>query len=71
MDAEVSTRSRELWASVIGRAIADLGRKNHRSDALRWLNDRKRRNAGSFIWVCESLGWNADAIRSKVLKEKD
>lgn len=58
---------RNLWASVMAQALNDL--RDH-SPAIQgwaraWLYDDSA-NARSFVWICNLLGLNPEAVRERV-----
>ena len=63
---------RALWAAVLVRAIDDLDLDQSKKDvriyesAVRWFNNARNTDIGSFIWVCEILGHDPDKTRDKI-----
>ena len=59
-----------LWASVMHQAIKDLSSKKYmeRNSAKYWITRRKNNGIGSFVWICKVLGWDADKVRTRVLR---
>lgn len=55
-----------LWAKVLQRAKRDLGERNRRGAALRWINDGAR-DVGSFQWVCNVLNCTVEKVRCDFL----
>ncbi len=58
---------KQLWASVIHRAVIDLKKKNHKDKALAWIKSKEKAEQ-SFIWCCGVLDIDPDKTRSKILK---
>ena len=63
----ISQPERELWGAVVIRALDDLAETGKEAPRLRqaaraWLMSDKTR-VGSFIWICESVGLDAAAVR--------
>ena len=51
-----------LWAAVLLVTVEDLnGDEQAKAAAKAWL-DSASREIGSFLWVCEALGLNANAV---------
>jgi len=58
---------RALIAAILQRALEDLALGDpHRSRVLAWIDaDGNESGPGSFLWCCEALALNADAVRSQ------
>lgn len=41
--------------------------EKNRYQAKFWIKNRKDNGPGSFIWVCDALGLEADVVRDKIL----
>lgn len=60
-----------LWASVVRLAAADMvhtGRhvkEPHKTQALAWFMS-KAQHIGSFLWCCDMLGLDVQAVREKL-----
>lgn len=60
------TRERGLWLSVLWQALNDLvkdAKPKEQQRARRWVMDQ-RLYIGSFNWVCDSIGFDADSLRT-------
>ena len=57
----------DLWSSVLERAIEDLKDDKEYHSAMYWFRNRKNTGVGSFIWVCDTFGYDADKTRDKIL----
>ena len=57
---------RGLWASVIVQAIKDMDSRILCDGrvAKNWMYAARHNNVGSFEWICEMLGLDADRIRT-------
>ena len=59
--------TRQLWISVLERAILDLEYIDLRDRALAWIESR-REGIGSFVWICRFyLGLDPNKARTAVL----
>ena len=58
---------KDLWAAVLDRAIEDLRSDKEHHSAMYWIGNRKNTGVGSFLWVCDTLGFDADKTRDKIL----
>lgn len=56
-------------AAVVAQAVRDVGDKNARESALRWINSPSRRVFG-FVWCAELLGLDAGWARARILDRK-
>lgn len=58
---------RRLWCAVLALAIEDLSSGNYRAVLARsWIASREA-EPGSFLWICEELGLDPEAIRRRVI----
>jgi hypothetical protein len=64
---------RRLWRAVLEMAIRDLGlvvcgyrAQPLRDNARAWIRSRNE-DLGSFVFVCDALGLEADAVREELL----
>lgn len=70
------SNEQRLWAAVLQQAVADAGGRKPKGntrndrrvvmDSARYWFARKGRGVGSFLWVCEALGLDPDALRPKI-----
>jgi len=78
--AETLRPYRDLWITAIIVAVEDLTYRpchkerlhspevrNVRKSARRWFANKHNREPYSFEWVCDELGLDADAVRSRIL----
>lgn len=70
LDHEV-TACRRLWASVVRSATDDIlvnaGTQTNGSRALAWAwVFAEQAHVGSFLWCCDVLGLDSDAVRDKI-----
>ena len=57
-----------LLASVLYRAIVDLGKRKHRHRALSWIkSERTAEYPQSFAWFCDALKIDPNRFRNKLL----
>lgn len=74
---ELTTPERQLWAAVLLRAIKDIaGLNTYLPPVVRTCVQRSAKTwiespvcgPGSFLWICDRLGLDAEAVRRQVLK---
>lgn len=58
---------RALWASVLIQAIKDLDSYMDRKLAYDYIFVEPDRGVGCFIWVCNVLGLDPEAVRTVVM----
>jgi len=77
-----ATGCKALWSAVMSRAILDVRKKPRASmrpaqkngagylkrTAETWLTAKQNKDAGSFLWVCESLEIDPDRTRKLIFK---
>ena len=60
---------KRLWHAVLDRAIRDMvdprTRFRDREEALEWF-ESERQEVGSFLWVCNILGFNPGTVRTRL-----
>jgi hypothetical protein len=58
-----------LWHAVLDRAIRDMvdprTKFKDREEARQWFQS-ERQEVGSFLWVCNILGFNPGTVRSRL-----
>lgn len=55
---------RALWASVLTQAIRDLDSYVDQKVAYNYIFMEPDRGVGCFVWVCNVLGLDPDAVRT-------
>jgi hypothetical protein len=67
---------KNLWAWVLKQASEDAtlsawhpSNRNLRDKAHRWIQSGKS-DVGSFLWICHTLGLDADHIRDRITRDK-
>ena len=61
-ETSLSLPEKNLWIEVLVWALDDLQRVKYRPHALAWIRSNGR-HIGSFLWVCEHLNLNCEAVR--------
>jgi hypothetical protein len=60
---------KRLWHAVLDRAIRDLvdprTKFKDREEAREWFQS-ERQEVGSFLWVCNILGFNPGTVRTRL-----
>ena len=54
-----------LWAAVLLATVEDLKDDQTKAAAEAWFTSTSR-EIGTFLWICEALGLNANAVRRSV-----
>ncbi len=66
---QLTDPERKLWAYVLLQAHTDLsGREPGARSARLWFCSRDD-SIGSFIWICNHLSLEPDAVRQRVLRD--
>ena len=63
---------RSLLANIAARAIMDyLGNtRKHTTSAKRWLFTSKRTDEWSFVWICDTIGWDINQVRRNITQQQ-
>jgi hypothetical protein len=54
-----------LWAAVLLATVEDLKDIHTKAAAEAWFNSTSQ-EVGTFLWICEALGLDANAVRRSV-----
>ena len=54
-----------LWSAVLERAIKDWHKLKYRWELRQYFTSPSR-GIGSFLWICELLGFNPEQIRVRL-----
>jgi len=55
-----------LWFCVMDRAFRDIGDEEvDQEDLEKWFFDTKKYEMGSFNWICDCIGFDRSAVRSR------
>lgn len=58
---------RNLWASVLRRAIEDSTKHEFFAEIQTWMNhEHYSKSQGGFNWVCEVIGYNPEQIKEAI-----
>ena len=64
-------KEKNLWASVLTEALRALnkGRPEERREVHNWFfKDKHKHNINSFVGVCETLDFDPDVLRKRIMK---